>query len=193
MKNYKEIKSEAFLFQFIFFILFGIFIFLVGCTVEQSTEGKHAGQGIGNLEKEKPGTSSVAEKDFYIMTAYDNGPIGCEYGINRDDQMDMEQMLEELEQLSGFIFYESQMTGSKLFGDELYEGIHLKFDFLKKEPEKIEVQYTIDDKIDQIYTVNDYPIKVPTEPGVYNYFAKLNWNSEDKETVFFRVTIKKDL
>lgn len=60
----------------------------------------------------------------------------------------------------------------------------------EEEPQKIEVYYIVGDAVEQEYPVDDYPIKVPAEPGVYNFFAELTWVSGDKETVFFRVTVK---
>ena len=103
------------------------------------------------------------DKNFYIMTA-SNAPHGCEYGTDRGRQMEKEQMLEELNELSGFVFNEYLIRGSVIYGDKLLDGKHLEFHFLDEKPEKIEVCYIVGDAIEQEYRLYDYPIKVPEEP-----------------------------
>ena len=139
----------------------------------------------------EPESTSKLQKDFYIMTA-SNAPHGCEYGTDRGRQMEKEQMLEELNELSGFVFNEYLIRGSVIYGDKLLDGKHLEFHFLDEKPEKIEVCYIVGDAIEQEYRLYDYPIKVPEEPGIYNFFAQLTWSSGDRETVFFRVTVEED-
>lgn len=139
----------------------------------------------------EPDSSPGHRKDFYIMTA-SNAPHGCEYGTDRGRRMDTEQMLEELDELSGFVFNESLIRGSVIYRDKLLDGKHLEFHFLDEKPEKIEVCYIVGDAIEQEYRLYDYPIKVPEEPGIYNFFAQLTWSNRDKETVFFRVTVEED-
>ena len=131
------------------------------------------------------------DKNFYIMTA-SNAPHGCEYGTDRGRQMEKEQMLEELNELSGFVFNEYLIRGSVIYGDKLLDGKHLEFHFLDEKPEKIEVCYIVGDAIEQEYRLYDYPIKVPEEPGIYNFFAQLTWSSGERETVFFRVMVEED-
>ena len=139
----------------------------------------------------EPESTSKLQKDFYIMTA-SNAPHGCEYGTDRGRQMDREQMLEELDELSGFVFNEYLIRGPVIYHDKLLDGKHLEFHFLDEKPEKIEVCYIVGDAIEQEYRLYDYPIKVPEEPGIYNFFAQLTWSSGDRETVFFRVTVEED-
>lgn len=173
-------------------ILGGIFILSGGCNGEKpAAENEFADDPLEEEDHEP--AAGGHEQDFLIMTAYDCAPIGCEYGTVGDRQMDTEQMLAELDKLSGFIFFKHEVTASFLYGDREVEGQYVEFHFLnKEEPQNIEVYYIAGDAVEQKYQVDDYPIKVPEEPGVYNFFAELSWKSGYKETVFFRVTVTED-
>ncbi|MEG0836177.1 MAG: M56 family metallopeptidase, partial [Christensenellaceae bacterium] len=56
-----------------------------------------------NTNSAEPTVEAVSPLDYFIMTD-EIGAIGCEYSVNKDNQLDTLQMLSALEKLNGFKF-----------------------------------------------------------------------------------------
>lgn len=123
------------------------------------------------IEKGEP----PVEYEFRVMTD-DNAPIGCEFGINREGQIDALAMLAKLENLKGFSFPADS-------------GVTLRFSF-SQEPEDVYVRFISESHWQEKYPYEDHRIKVPDEPGIYSIFVDIGWESDYFETVFFSVTVR---
>ena len=133
------------------------------------------------FEKENIPQESV-KKRFYIMTANDGAPHGCEYGTTREvGEIDTLEMLSMLEELQGFIFDEDYVSQQ-----------YIEFHFLNEEPKEVNLQYITKDGLQTEYPIDDetYRIKVPANVGVHSFFADITWDNQEKETVFFDITIR---
>ena len=135
------------------------------------------------FEKEvKSGIKKADNKRFYIMTADDGAPIGCEYGTTREaGQIGMLEMLSMLEELNGFKFDEDSVSHQ-----------YIKFDFLDEKPNEIYLRYITDGEWQTEYPIDSatYRIKVPANAGTYSFFADIIWDNQEKETVFFDIIIR---
>ena len=119
----------------------------------------------------------AARKRFYIMTADDGAPFGCEYGTTYETgQIDTLEMLSMLEELNGFEFDEDYVSHQ-----------YIKFDFLDEKPNEIYLRYITDGEWQTEYPIDSatYRIKVPANAGTYSFFADITWDNQEKETVFF--------
>lgn len=119
---------------------------------------------------------------FYIMTADDGAPIGCEYGTTRETgEIDTLEMLSMLEKMEGFVFDEDYVSHQ-----------YIEFQFLNEKPKEIYLRYITKGEWQTEYPIDSatYKIKVPTKVGKYSFFADITWNNQEKETVFFDITIK---
>ncbi|MDD4089898.1 MAG: hypothetical protein PHS04_17875 [Tissierellia bacterium] len=133
------------------------------------------------FEKENIPQESV-KKRFYIMTANDGAPIGCEYGTTREvGEIDTLEMLSMLEELQGFMFDEDYVSQQ-----------YIEFRFLDEEPKEINLQYITKDGLQTEHPIDSetYKIKVPTKVGGYSFIADITWENGEQETVFFSITIK---
>ena len=122
------------------------------------------------------------EKRFYIMTANDGGPHGCEYGTTREaGQIDTLEMISMLEELQGFVFDEDYVSQQ-----------YIEFQFLDDEPKEINLLYIAKDGLQTEYPIDSatYEIKVPEKVGFHRFFSDITWENGEKETVFFSITIK---
>ena len=134
------------------------------------------------FEKEISGIKEADKKRFYIMTANDGAPHGCEYGTTREaGQIDTLEMLSMLEELQGFVFDEDYVSHQ-----------YIEFQFLDEEPKEIYLRYIAKDEWQTEYPIDSatYKIKVPTKVGSYSFFADITWENGEKETVFFDITIR---
>lgn len=125
---------------------------------------------------------NIDNKRFYIMTADDGAPHGCEYGTTRETgQIDILEMLSMLEKLKGFKFDEDYVSHQ-----------YIEFQFLNEKPKDIYLRYIAKDEWQTEYPIDSetYKIKVPTKVGAYSFFAEITWENLEKETVFFDITIK---
>lgn len=124
----------------------------------------------------------AARKRFYIMTADDGAPFGCEYGTTYETgQIDTLEMLSMLEELNGFEFDEDYVSHQ-----------YIKFDFLDEKPSEIYLRYITDGEWQTEYPIDSatYRIKVPAKAGTYSFFADITWDNQEKETVFFDIIIR---
>ena len=134
------------------------------------------------FEKEINRIKEEDKKRFYIMTADDGAPIGCEYGTTLEaGQIDTLEMLSMLEELQGFVFDEEYVSEQ-----------YIEFQFLDEEPKEINLQYIAKDGLQTEYPIDNetYRIKVPVNVGVHSFFADITWDNQEKETVFFDITIR---
>ena len=138
---------------------------------------------IDDLTKDEMITEQEsAKKRFYIMTANDGAPHGCEYGTTREaGQIDTLEMLSMLGKLQGFVFDEDYVSQQ-----------YIEFQFLYDEPKEINLLYIAKDGLQTEYPIDSatYVIKVPEKAGFHSFFADIIWENGEKETVFFSITIK---
>lgn len=129
-------------------------------------------------------TPVSADKRFYIMTADDGAPIGCEYGTTHEvGDIDTIVMLSMLEELQGFEFYEEDASHQ-----------YIEFQFLREKPKEIYLRYITEGEWQTEYPIDSvsYKIKVPVKAGKYSFFADITWKNQEKEIVFFDITVKAD-
>lgn len=141
-----------------------------------------AAAGIGLLTNPVNNDTAPADKRFYIMTADDGAPYGCEYGTTREaGNIDTLEMLSMLEKLQGFEFYEEDASHQ-----------YIEFQFLYEKPKEIYLRYITEGEWQTEYPIDSatYKIKVPAKAGTYSFFADITWNNQERETVFFDITIK---
>lgn len=126
----------------------------------------------------------ITDKRFYIMTVENGGPIGCEYGTTREvGNIDTLEMLSMLEELQGFQFYEDDVS-----------HLYIEFQFRDEKPKEVYLRYITEGEWQTEYPIDSatYKIKVPAKVGKYSFFADITWNNQEKETVFFDITIKEN-
>ena len=126
--------------------------------------------------------NEITDKRFHIMTADDGAPVGCEYGTTRvTGKIDTLEMLSMLEKLQGFVFDEDYVSHQ-----------YIEFNFLDEKPKEIYLRYITKDEWQTEYPIDSatYRIKVPSKVGVYSFFADITWDNDERETVFFDITIK---
>lgn len=118
-------------------------------------------------------------KKFYIITDDDSSKMECEYGST--STLDTLQMLTESEKLKGFVF--SKATAAHQY---------VRFSFSIAEPESIFLRYISEDEWQTEYPIDseNYQIKVPTQVGIYTFFADIIWKDKTKETVYFTITVE---
>ena len=122
------------------------------------------------------------EKRFYIMTAHDGAPHGCEYGTTHEvGEINTLEMLSMLGKLQGFVFDEDYVSDQ-----------YIEFQFLDEKPKKINLLYIAKDGLQTEYPIDSatYEIKVPENVGFHSFFADITWENGEKETVFFSITIR---
>lgn len=132
----------------------------------------------GSLSSEPSGT---LENPYYIMTdAPDDGaPYGCEFSVLTDHSLDTLQMLEKMGEMQGFVFKSGEMPYIRIQfnGDKLPKDIYLR--------------YISEDAWQQAYPIDEnWRIEVPTQPGIYSFFADITWEDDSKETAYWRITIE---
>lgn len=121
---------------------------------------------------------------YSIMSAGPNdfAPNGCEYGVNKNNELTTAQMIEKLDGMHGHYF------------DEVYASDgYVKIQYPKNEErfKKIDLSYCQEDGVLKEYPIDkERRIKIPTEFGVYNFFADITWDNGETETAFFRITVQ---
>ena len=86
--------------------------------------------------------------------------------------MEKEQMLEELNELSGFVFNEYLIRGSVIYGDKLLDGKHLEFHFRKAGKNRGAISWVTQS------SRNTAVMTIPSKfrkSRIYN-FAQLTWS-----------------
>ncbi len=135
---------------------------------------------LANPKKQVVSSQDIKDSyNFYVMTANDNAPIGCEYG--RTSNVSDEQILSELDKLRGFIFKQGYTSDLEFHFNEEKANV-LSVVVKEGGTNNIILQSAIKDGI---ILVND-------EAGVYDYYAQLEWPNGKRETIYFRVTVKSD-
>ncbi len=110
-------------------------------------------------------------------------PTVIMFGRSTDKDKDVLTMLRELENMEGFIFAREWAIET--------DRAYVKFDFEEK-PKSLYLRYIAGGGsiLQKEYPIDkDYRIKVPTEEGVYNFFADIVWENGKEETVYFSMTM----
>ncbi len=121
---------------------------------------------------------------LYVMSSDGGVPVGCEYGeTDKTDGVDVSNILSDLDKMSGFVFREADASRQTV-----------RLQFLDEKPRQVGLRCISGGGTPAEYPINgaNYEIGVPGRAGVYNFFADLTWDSQDAETVYFRITVTEE-